>query len=122
VRKNPYDLGARDAYLASLLVRPDERDLLEEALTFLEREGAPGLYHCVNTGAVSWADFARFIVTRCGIDAAVTGCTTAEWPTAARRPAFSALNNDRLSGCIGPVEPWEEALDIYLATKGYIRH
>jgi dTDP-4-dehydrorhamnose reductase len=88
-------------------------------LAFLERTGAPGVYHCVNTGAVTWADFARAIVRRAGIDAQVNGCPTSEWPMVARRPAYSALDNARLAGVIGPIPSWEEALDEYLAAKGH---
>jgi dTDP-4-dehydrorhamnose reductase len=89
-------------------------------LAFLAAGGPAGVYHCVNTGAVSWAGFARRIVERCGIAATVTPCATAEWPTPARRPAYSALDNSKLAGVIGPVEGWEAALDAYLAAKGHM--
>lgn len=89
-------------------------------LGFLARDGAPGLYHCVNSGAVSWCGFAERIVARAGIAAAVAGCATAEWPTVARRPAYSALDNARLAAVIGPIPPWEDALDEYLAAKGHL--
>jgi dTDP-4-dehydrorhamnose reductase len=88
-------------------------------LTFLARDGAPGVYHCVNGGAVSWADFARAIITRCGIEARVIGCTTAEWPTPARRPAYSALDNAKLAGVVDHIPPWEAALADYLRAKGH---
>lgn len=89
-------------------------------LAFLERDGAPGVYHCVNGGGVTWCGFARAIIARCGIDAPVASCATSEWPTPARRPAFSVLNNAKLAGVIGPIPDWESALDAYLAAKGYI--
>lgn len=88
-------------------------------IAFLTAEGPAGVYHCVNTGAVSWAGFARRIVERCGIAAAVTPCATSDWPTPARRPAYSALDNARLAGVIGPIEGWETALDNYLVAKGH---
>lgn len=93
--------------------------IAQAVLTFLRRDGAPGVYHCVNTGVVSWADFARAIVARCGIAATVTGCATREWPTPARRPAYSALDNSKLAGVIGGITGWEDALDAYLAAKGH---
>jgi dTDP-4-dehydrorhamnose reductase len=94
--------------------------IAEAILTFLGRQAPPGLYHCVNSGAVSWAEFARAIVDRAGVPATVTPCTTAEWPTPARRPRWSALDNAKLAAVIGPIPPWEAALDGYLAAKGYI--
>ena len=42
-------------------------------LAFLDRGGAPGVYHCVNTGAVTWPDFARAIVRQAGVPAAGAG-------------------------------------------------
>jgi dTDP-4-dehydrorhamnose reductase len=89
-------------------------------LAFLAREAPPGIYHCVNTGAVSWAGFARAIVAKAGVPAEVTPCTSADWPTPARRPAWSALDNAKLAAVIGPIPPWEAALDGYLASKGHI--
>jgi dTDP-4-dehydrorhamnose reductase len=91
----------------------------EAILAFLARDGAPGVYHCVNTGAVSWADFARAIVDAARVPAVVTGCTTADWPTAARRPAWSALDNARLAAVIGPIPSWQAALEAYLAARGH---
>ena len=88
-------------------------------LAFLDRGGAPGVYHCVNTGAVSWHGFAEAIVRLAGVPATVAGCSTAEWPTTARRPAWSALDNGKLAGIIGPIPDWESALADYLAAKGY---
>ena len=88
-------------------------------LAFLDREGAPGVYHCVNSGAVSWAGFAEAIVRLAGVEATVAGCSTAEWPTTARRPAWSALDNGKLAEIIGPIPDWESALADYLAAKGY---
>jgi dTDP-4-dehydrorhamnose reductase len=88
-------------------------------LAFLARQGAPGVYHCVNSGAVSWHGFAEAIMRQAGIKATVAGCSTADWPTVARRPAWSALDNGKLAGVIGPIPGWESALADYLAAKGH---
>ena len=73
----------------------------------------------MNTGAVSWHGFAEAIVRLAGVKATVAGCSTADWPTIARRPAWSALDNGKLAGVIGPIPGWESALADYLAAKGY---
>ena len=86
-------------------------------LAFLDRGGAPGVYHAVNSGAASWHDFARRIVARAGVAATVAPCKAADWPSKARRPAWSALDNAKLAGVIGPIPPWEDALDAYLAAR-----
>lgn len=89
-------------------------------LAFLARGGAPGVYHAVNTGAVSWFEFAQAIVAKAGVAAEVSPVSASEWPSKARRPAWSALDNARLAGVIGPIPGWREALDAYLAAKGHV--
>ena len=88
-------------------------------LDFLAAGGAAGVYHAVNGGAVSWFDFARAIVAKAGVPAEVLPCKAADWPAKAKRPAWSALDNARLAGVIGPIPGWEAALDGYLAAKGH---
>lgn len=89
-------------------------------LAFLQKQGPAGVYHAVNTGAVSWCDFAKAIVARAGIAAEVSPCLASDWPSKARRPAYSALDNAKLAGVIGPIPGWEAALDAYLAAKGHL--
>ena len=74
----------------------------------------------MNGGAVSWFDFAKAIVAKAGVAAEVTPCKAADWPSKARRPACSALDNAKLAGVIGPIPGWEAALDGYLAAKGHV--
>lgn len=89
-------------------------------LDFLAAGGAAGVYHAANVGAVSWCEFAKAIVTKAGVAAEVIPCKAADWPSKARRPAFSALDTGRLAGVIGPIPGWEAALDGYLAARGHV--
>ncbi len=81
--------------------------------------GQSGTWHLTAAGETSWHGFAEAIVGLAGVEARVAGCSTAEWPTTARRPAWSALDNGKLAGVIGPIPDWESALGDYLAAKGY---
>lgn len=90
----------------------------EAILDFLERGGAPGVYHAANVGAVSWFDFARAIVAKAGVAAEVVPIAAADWPSRARRPAWSALDTGKLAAAIGPIPSWETALEAYLAATG----
>jgi dTDP-4-dehydrorhamnose reductase len=85
---------------------------------------APGVYHMSCAGQTSWCGFARAIVARLpdvctalGMPAptaapVVTGITTADYPTPARRPANSVLSNDKLTQATGIRLPdWQQALD-----------
>lgn len=74
-----------------------------------------GTYHVTNAGACTWYDFARAIVRLAHRKTRVIPITTAEYPTPARRPAYSVLSNDKLARAFGISLPdWEQALETYL--------
>ena len=74
-----------------------------------------GTYHCTNNGVCSWYDFACEIIRLSGIDAAVNPCTTDEFPTPTKRPAYSALDNMALRLSVGDhMRPWQDALVTYI--------
>ena len=85
------------------------------------RSGAPfgdtsGVYHLTAGGATTWFGFAREILRHhaaLGIASAPTldPIPTAEYPTPARRPANSLLDNDKLRRAFGLALPaWDESL------------
>jgi dTDP-4-dehydrorhamnose reductase len=86
-------------------------DVVHQVLALIE-DGASGTYHCVNTGRATWYEFARSIVRACGLDIPVIPIRTVDYPTPARRPAFSVLadRNLDLEG-LNVMRPWQEALD-----------
>jgi dTDP-4-dehydrorhamnose reductase len=78
-----------------------------------------GLYHATNSGATTWRRMAVEIFRRAGLDVTVRPITTAEYPTKARRPAFSVLDCSRLASKIGGLlPPWEAGLAEYLEQRG----
>jgi dTDP-4-dehydrorhamnose reductase len=78
--------------------------------------GPSGTYHLSGAPDVSWADFARAIFDRAGLDCAVTDITTADFPTPARRPANSRLDCSDLARDHGFARPdWRRGLDRVLA-------
>lgn len=86
------------------------RDLAVASRRLLE-VGSPGVYHLTNSGECSWCELARAVVELAGIDAEVHPIATADYPTAAKRPAYSVLANRRWAE-LGqpPLRPWREAL------------
>jgi dTDP-4-dehydrorhamnose reductase len=57
----------------------------------------PGVFHVTNSGTSSWFDLAQATLSAAGLDPdRVTPITTAEYPTPARRPAYSVLDNAAL--------------------------
>ena len=90
----------------------------------LLQDGASGLYHCVNTGAASWCDFASQIVRLSSSNVLVVPITAAEYLTAARRPAFSALSDRHLElEHLNIMRPWQDALqDCMVYYKEVLQH
>ncbi len=75
-----------------------------------------GIYHCTGNGICSWYDLAARAVSRAGIDAQVLPCTTEEYPTPAKRPQYSPLNNLMLACTVGDeMRDWKEAVDMYVS-------
>jgi len=77
---------------------------------------AGGTYHFAGAPDVTWAGFARDIFTRAGLDVAVTGIPSSDYPTPARRPANSRLDCATLEADFGIPRPdWRESLGGVLA-------
>ena len=91
---------------------------LAVALGRLIEAGAKGIYHVVNSGAVTWYDFACYALEAAGIRASIEPVPQSTWPGRARRPRYSALASKRLSALqIFPAD-WKSGIDSYLADKG----
>ena len=72
----------------------------------------PGIYHFTDEGAVSWYDFAMAIRELSGLsDCEVLPCLTPEYPTKARRPAYSVLDKAKVRRTFGCRIPyWRDSL------------
>lgn len=85
-------------------------DLAHHILKLLTTEEY-GIYHGTGTGECSWYEFTKKIVEFSGIDATVSPCTTEEYPTPAKRPAYSSLENMMFKATVGDeFRAWEDAL------------
>lgn len=60
-----------------------------------------GLYHVTAKGETSWHGFAQAIVSAAGIDVDVIPIQSSEYPSAARRPAYSVLDSTRFAQVFG---------------------
>jgi dTDP-4-dehydrorhamnose reductase len=89
------------------------------AVTSLEalRTGMTGLLHVTNQGPATWFDLARASLGEAGLDPeAVSPCPTEEYPTPARRPAYSVLASERLRDAgLAPPPPWSQSLPAVIA-------
>ncbi len=84
-----------------------------------------GVYHVTDLGEISWWDFAVEIKKQ-GIehglitnpDCAVNPCTTADYPTPARRPAYSVLSKEKIQNALGINLPdWKESLRVFMESS-----
>lgn len=98
-------------------------DAIVQLLPQLQAEQIePGIYHFTNSGIASWYDFAIAIFEEArdlGWELSVQEVipiATAEYPTPAKRPAYSVLACQRISGILGghPVH-WRQGLRQMLA-------
>ncbi len=56
----------------------------------------PGIYHYSNEGVCSWYDFAEAVVSEAGINCRIIPILSAQYPTAAKRPAMSVLDKGKI--------------------------
>ena len=73
----------------------------------------PGVFHMTNAGSATWFELARATFAAAGLDPQrVVPITTADYPTPARRPAYSVLDNAALRLQGFPLLPdWHEPLE-----------
>ena len=91
-------------------------DLAHHILKLLDTEQY-GIYHGTGNGICSWYEFACQIVELAGISSEVRPCSTEEYPTPAKRPAFSALDNMMFRNTVGDeFRDWGKALESFFGS------
>lgn len=91
-------------------------DLAEAILhIILSGHWKPGIYHFSNNGIVSWFDFAQRIKSLSGSPCKVNPIPTSSYPTPAKRPAYSVLDNSSIQQTYGiKKKGWEQSLSACL--------
>ena len=70
-----------------------------------------GIYHFSNSGEITWCEFAKAILELKGIETPVHPITTAEFPTPAKRPAYSVMSKEKIQNTFGiKLRDWKESL------------
>ncbi len=81
-----------------------------------------GIYHCTDLGQITWWEFTNEIKNQ-GIEAGlitnkdcvVSPCTTEEYPTPAKRPAYSVLSKDKIQKALCIELPdWKKSLKEFI--------
>jgi dTDP-4-dehydrorhamnose reductase len=95
---------------------PTSSRAIARATAQVLRPGAHGTYHISAAGQVSWCGFARAILARVGVATPVVPIRSEDYPTAAKRPRNSLLENSRLRADFGvALAPWEAGLEEVMA-------
>lgn len=86
-----------------------------------------GIYHVTDIGEISWWDFTNEIkkqgietgwINETGKNCVVNPCTTDEYPTPAKRPAYSVLCKDKIQKALNINLPdWKESLRVFLTNS-----
>jgi dTDP-4-dehydrorhamnose reductase len=91
--------------------RPTSAEHLAAATLRLLAAGALGLWHVTDGGQCTRLEMAARITAAVNPACKVEPCATAEFPRAARRPAYSVLDISRTEALLGKMPPWEDNLD-----------
>lgn len=88
---------------------------LARAILYILEKGEYGIYHATCEGSTTWYAFAKKIFEKKGISITVKPVTSEEYKAAAKRPAYSVLENQKLNH-LGTyrMKDWESALEEYL--------
>ena len=73
----------------------------------------PGIYHYGNDGVISWYDFAVAIKELSGSKCKINPISTSQYPTPAKRPAYSVLDKTKIQQTFGIVlKDWKDSLAV----------
>lgn len=88
-------------------------DLADAIVELIGSGDVRGVHHIVNAGSASRADWARELLRRAGVDAAIEEVPASTWPRASTPPAWAVLEPTPLPGG-EPLRPWPAALADYV--------
>jgi dTDP-4-dehydrorhamnose reductase len=70
-----------------------------------------GIYHFANQGETTWFDFAATIKAFAGLTCDLQPIETKDFPTPAKRPAYSVLDTSKIEEALSlSIPTWEAAL------------
>lgn len=92
-------------------------DVAEATLKMIQSRPAPGLYHCVNTGAATWLDVAEEAARLLSAQPTLVPVEMASIRFPAKRPRYCALSNEKLRGVGVDMPAWQDALARYVSGR-----
>lgn len=86
-------------------------ELANGIVDLIDEDSEYGIYHICGSGETSWYGFAKEIFKQSGLDVNLKPCSSSEFPTPAKRPSYSVMDNE---GCC---RDWKLALRDYLELR-----
>jgi dTDP-4-dehydrorhamnose reductase len=97
------------------VLSPTPTRLIAERTLDLLHQQAHGLLHLTAAGSCSWHEFATVIFETLGLTTPLLSCSSAEFPSTVRRPAYSAMESVRWEDLhVEPIPDWRSCLISYL--------
>ena len=94
------------------------RDLAQAFIDIIKADWLPGIYHYSNEGQLSWYDFAVTIRELIGATCRIIPIPTSEYPTPAKRPAYSLLDKSKIKRIFNVRVPfWLDSLKTMLGSR-----
>ncbi len=85
---------------------------LSNGIVKLIKEKYPyGIYHLCGSGQTSWYEFAKEIFSLCKLNVNLRPCNTEDFPSPAKRPVYSVLENNNI------LRDWKKALKEYIELR-----
>jgi len=92
---------------------------LAQQIKLLLDNGKEGVYHATSEGYCSRYEWVKYVLERMEINIPVLPCTSDEYPTPAKRPANSILENRQLkTEGLNIMPTWQKDLDTFIDTYG----
>lgn len=108
------EISVVDDQVGSPTYAADLAELILKIIDSNEKEikkWIPGIYNFSNDGEISWFNFANEIKIISKSTCVIKPISTAEYPTAARRPAYSALDNSKVQKVVNiKLRNWRTSL------------
>jgi len=110
--KEKDELGIVADQIGSPTYARDLAKAILDVVVFSENDKfIPGIYHYANKGAISWFDFTKKIFEIENIDCKLNAITTADYPTPAKRPAYSVFDTSKIAEIYNVEIPeWDKSL------------
>ncbi len=91
---------------------------LAKAIIAVSKTDDYGIYHATSEGEATWYEFAKYVFEHMNLDVNLQPCSTEEYPTPAKRPHNSVLENTHFKeNGVFTFPDWHVAVDEYLELR-----